>query len=124
MMAAAGAVAACEAWSRALVARDVAALDGLLGDCLRYIHSTGAVHDRAGYLGFVGNGPYFLEVELRELMSHVCHDVVVLSGRLHLLLQRAGETATTQLTPIAVQVWRRSGERWRLEFARTVRAAD
>jgi ketosteroid isomerase-like protein len=123
-MAATGAIAAHEAWSRALVARDVAALEELMGDCLRYIHSTGAVHDRAGYLGFVASGPRFLEVELREMMSHVCHDVVVLSGRLHLLLQRAGETATNRLTPVAVQVWRRSGEHWRLEFARTVRAAD
>jgi len=111
------------AWADALVQRDVDALAELLDDGVVYVHSTGIVHDRRAYLDYVRTGPRFLAVEMHDASLRLRGAVAIINGVLHLRLQRAGETARTQLTALATQAWFHDNDAWRLATAHTTRPA-
>lgn len=116
--------AAQQAWGRALVARDTGALQALLDDELAYIHATGLMHDRAGYLRYVQSGPSFLSVGLAEARVLMAPGLAVIEGMLELTLQRPGEPQPQSLRSFATQVWRPGASGWRLRRAQTTRPAN
>jgi ketosteroid isomerase-like protein len=109
VMAAEGARAA------AFVARDAAALEQLLDERLVYVHATGVKHDRPQLLQFVREGPRFLAVH--QQAPHVellADEVALVTGLLHIRLQRKGEQEPVELASWASAVWMRTDGAWRL----------
>jgi ketosteroid isomerase-like protein len=106
----------------ALVARDFDKLDGCLDDMLDYVHATGVRHDRAQWLAYVRTGPRFHEVRLEAHRVRVHADVALVTGRLHLCLQRAdGEILRAE--SLVTQAWVRRQDGWRLASFQSTRPA-
>lgn len=113
--------AAVAAWGAALCRRDVDAVDGLLADTLAYGHSTGVVHDRAGYLRFLATGPTYLAVEIRAPEIRFAGSVALVGGILVQSLIRSGETDPVGITARVLQVWGATPDGWRLLAAQSTR---
>jgi NADPH:quinone reductase-like Zn-dependent oxidoreductase/ketosteroid isomerase-like protein len=109
------------AWAEALLARDTAALEGLVTDDLVYVHSTGRTDDGASYLDFVRSGPKFLAVEMLGAAPRLSGDTAVVTGRLRLVLERGPAETPFERDLFATQVWRRIAGAWRLSVAQTTR---
>ena len=107
--------------ARALVAGDRPAVERLLAEELRYIHATGVVHDRAGYLAYLAGGPRFHEVTLGEARVLDLGDAALLTGRLLLRFQRPGEATVQQAQSFVTALWRRQGGDWRLTAFQSTR---
>ncbi len=116
-------LAAQQSLWRALLRRDTDALQALLDEDLSYVHSTGLVHDRSGYLAYVAQGPTFLAAGLADPRLTLAGDLALFEGRLELTLQRAQEPQPQSLAAWATQVWRAGAAGWRLRRAQTTRIA-
>lgn len=117
-------LAAEHARAAALVARDTQALATLLHDELQYIHATGVLHDRAGLLRFVQDGPRFLAAELRTPRVRLQGPCALVTGELQLRLQREPGSAPVEARSLVSQVWLRAGDpphRWRLALFQSTR---
>jgi len=110
----------------AVVARDGDALATLLHDGLTYIHATGVRHDRAQLLQFVQTGPRFLAVDLQAPQVLLQGDCAIVTGALHLRLQRAPAAEPIDAQSLASAVWLRDAaapQRWRLALFQSTRPA-
>jgi len=98
---------------RALVARDLQALAGLMDDRLVHVHATGKVDDKAQYLEMVAQHIDFLSVERADMNVRVHGDTAIASGRLEqaIVLRESGEQRL--MKAYATQVWIRSEGAWR-----------
>jgi len=98
---------------RALVARDLQALAGLMDDRLVHVHATGKVDDKAQYLEMVAQHIDFLRVERADMNVRVHGDTAIASGRLEqaIVLRESGEQRL--MKAYATQVWIRSEGAWR-----------
>jgi ketosteroid isomerase-like protein len=113
-------VLAAEAARRtALLSGDVGALDQLLADDLRYIHSNGKVETKRDVLaGFASGTVAFERFDLAALHAHVLNaETVAVDGRVEQRKRTGPRTAEQQLLFHAV--WRRDGGRWRLVSLQT-----
>ena len=119
-------LAAERARAAAVVARDADALATLLHDSLTYIHATGVRHDRAQLLQFVLTGPRFLAVELVAPQVQLHVDCAIVTGELHLRLQREPTADPIEARSLASEVWLRDAappHRWRLALFQSTRPA-
>lgn len=107
--------------AQALVAGDRPAIERLLAEELRYIHATGVVHDRAGYLAYLAGGPRFHEVTLGDTRVLDLGEAALLTGRLLLRFQRPGEAAAQQAQSFVTALWLRQGSAWRLTAFQSTR---
>lgn len=99
----------------ALVAGDLERVAALLAPELRYVHSTGDVHDRPQLLQFLAEKVRFSAVERRALVVQAHGDVAWCTGllRLHGTLV-AGQKEICAVSH-ATQVWRRRvGNAWEM----------
>ncbi|EJN37983.1 hypothetical protein PMI38_02517 [Pseudomonas sp. GM84] len=98
---------------RALVARDLQALAGLMDDRLVHVHATGKVDDKAQYLEMVAQHIDFLRVERADMNVRVHGDTAIASGHLEqaIVLRESGEKRL--MKAYATQVWIRSEGAWR-----------
>jgi ketosteroid isomerase-like protein len=117
-------LAAERARAAALVARDLVALEALLHDELVYVHATGVRHDRGALLRFVQQGPSFLAVELGAPRVRRHGELALVTGELHLRLQREPDVAPVDARSLASAVWllEPSGA-WRLLQFQSTRVA-
>lgn len=119
-------LAAERARAAAVVARDAEALAPLLHDTLTYIHATGVRHDRAQLLQFVLTGPRFLSVALAAPQVLLHGDCAIVTGDLHLRLQRDPTAEIIEARSLASEVWLRDAaqpRRWRLALFQSTRPA-
>jgi ketosteroid isomerase-like protein len=117
-------LAAERARAAALVARDIEMLNGCPHEDLVYVHATGVRHDRAQLLHFVGHGPRFVAVELRETSVDGRGDIALVFGELHMTLQRPGDAAVTEVRSWASEAWCRGADRrWQLRLFQSTRLA-
>ena len=119
-------LAAERARAAAVVARDAGALAALLHDTLTYIHATGVRHDRAQLLQFVLKGPRFLSVALAAPQVRLHGDCAIVTGDLHLRLQRDPTAEIIEARSLASEVWLRDDalpRRWRLALFQSTRPA-
>ena len=117
-------LAAERARAATVVARDTDALAMLLHDGLTYIHATGVRHGRAQMLQFVQTGPRFLAVALVTPRVQLHGDCAIVTGDLHLRLQREPAAEPIEARSLASEVWWRDAappHRWRLALFQSTR---
>jgi len=110
---------------RALVEQDFDRLADLFDDDLVYAHTSGVTQNRAEYLAYARAVFVFLEVRRGELkIRSLADDVAVMSGPMTYVLRRRGETETQVLEAVALQVWMRRAEAWRMVAFQATRKAS
>ncbi len=99
--------------TRAAIAKDAATLVRLIGDDLRYIHSSATDEGKALYIERVTNGHYdYKKLDTIKRDFRVIGDTVLVNGDIHIDLLLKG-------TPKAflsryLQVWAKRGESWQM----------
>lgn len=99
--------------TQAILARDFTALEPLMGDDLRYIHSSAVQENKAEYLEKLTRGHYLyrgLDVQQREY--RVLGDVVLVNGDLRIDVEVQG-TRKVVLSRY-LQVWARRASGWQM----------
>ena len=99
--------------TQAILTRNFQALEALMGDDLRYIHSSAVQENKTEYLDKLTSGHYFyhgLEVQQREF--RVLGDVVLVNGDLRIDVEVKG-TRKTVLSRY-LQVWARRNGAWQM----------
>jgi ketosteroid isomerase-like protein len=99
--------------TRAAIAKDAATLSRLIGDDLRYIHSSATDEDKALYIERVTNGHYdYQKLETVKRDFRVIGDTVLVNGdiRIELLLKGAPKSILSRY----LQVWARRGDSWQM----------
>ncbi|THD01502.1 hypothetical protein B1810_19525 [Panacagrimonas perspica] len=100
---------------RALVEQDFDRLADLFDDDLVYAHTSGVTQNRTEYLAYAREVFEFLEVRRGTLkIRSLADDVAVMSGPMTYVLRRRGESETQVLEAVAMQVWTRRDETWRM----------
>lgn len=97
----------------AAVAKDRAALESLLDESLRYIHSSGTDEDRATYVERCVNGHYdYQSIQVLSREWRQFGDVALCNGdaRIEVRVQGTPKSIATRF----LQVWRRSADGWRM----------
>jgi len=98
---------------RAMVDADLAALDRLCADELSYAHSSGARDTKAEYFAKVRSGYYvYRQVDHPVERVAVVGDTALVVGRMTADLLVDGVPKT--IDNLALAVWVRAGDRWRL----------
>ncbi len=118
------ALAAEQSRRAALLAGDVAALDAVLADDLRYIHSNGKLETKAQVMElFASKQVAYRRYELANLEARrVTSDVVVVTGSIDQDKLSGGKW--TELKLLFQAVWRRDAEGWRQVALQTVRPPE
>jgi hypothetical protein len=81
---------------KAMVARDVTALDKMLAKELTYGHSTGLVQSKTQFLESIRTQQYrYDNINVKEIDVHMMQGVAVLSGLLGVKVAMAGNPATS-----------------------------
>ena len=113
-------IAAEQSRRAALLSNDIAALDKLLSDDLRYVHSTGKREDKRAVLeGLSSKQIGYERFELSGLDVHsITKDVAVLTGTIDQRKLGNGKWSDAKLLFHAV--WRDEGGQWRLVSLQTV----
>lgn len=77
---------------QALLAGDLPALQGLLGDSLVYVHSTGASDRKESYLAKLSSGNLkYLELNFSDLQVQSLQQAAVVSGRMAATVSKGGQ---------------------------------
>ena len=121
----AGVTAAIEQAEKALyhamLEQDFEQLEALLADDLRYIHSTGVVESKRGYLAGVANGLYEYErIESREVTTTDHGSMVVQTGIVEMLVGERDQPKEA-LRLLFTLLWTQSAGRWRLSLRQATR---
>jgi hypothetical protein len=97
----------------ATVAGDPARLDAILSGDLHYAHASGAVNDKAGYIGAISSGKskyLSISYESRDFRA-VAPGIVLMTGRAMIRTVSNGQPADNHLSFLAV--WREEAGVWR-----------
>jgi len=121
----AGVTAAIEQAEKALyhamLEQDFEQLEALLADDLRYIHSTGVVESKRGYLAGVANGLYEYErIESREVTTTDHGSMVVQTGIVEMLVGERDQPKEA-IRLLFTLLWTQSAGRWRLSLRQATR---
>ena len=99
---------------RAMIARDLAALEAILADDAVYIHSTAVGENKQGYLDGVRDGLYeYGSIESDDVSVRYCGDVAIQTGTVRMTVSARGE-AKTPIALLFTLVWKREARGWRL----------
>ena len=109
-----------KAWAQAVVARDWAAVEKILGDKLIYAHATGGVESKKQYLDRVRSG-----AQKYDTINHESTRVVIYadSAVTHSIMRMAGTTNGTPFNDhlMMLHVWEKQGGAWRLAAHQTTK---
>ena len=98
---------------KAILMRDFAALEPLIGDDLRYIHSSAVQEDKKQYLDKLTSGHYLYHgLDLQNREFRVLDDIVLVNGDLRIDVEVKG-TRKTVLSRY-LQVWARRPSGWQM----------
>lgn len=118
---------ACErARADAVIAGDLALLAGMLAADLVYVHAPGQRHDKSQLLAYLQTGPRFLAIDLLNPSVQVMGDCALVTGELHMRLQRQPSDTPVTVRSWVSEVWvrdRRSETGWRLRLLHSTRQA-
>ena len=107
-------------WAKAVVARDWAAIDRILGDKLIYAHATGGIESKTQYLDRVRSG-----AQRYDSIDHETIRVVVYgdSAVTHSIMRITGATNGTPFNDhlMMLHVWEKQGGAWRLAAHQTTK---
>ena len=97
----------------AMIAKDCAGLDRVLGDALAYTHSNAETDTKASYLQALRDRKYdYRKAERFDEVFQVLGDVVVMTGRARLEVQVAGTPKT--LNNRFITVWSKQPSGWQM----------
>lgn len=98
---------------RAILAKDFDTVAQLIGDDLKYVHSSAVQEDKALYLERLRNGHYnYRALNVIERGFRVFGDVVLVNG--DILIDVEVGTITKSLTSRFLQVWARRAGNWQM----------
>jgi ketosteroid isomerase-like protein len=98
----------------AMLRGDTETIADYLDDDLIYIHSTGAVDDKGGYLQSLREGQFTYEaIDVIEERHALGGDCVVLTQIVSVKI-RVGSIPAQRREVVATSVWKRSGAAWKL----------
>ena len=100
--------------SKALVDGDSAALATLLAGAMTFVHASGRIDTRAGFLATLGKEVHYRSVQRRALGVRVFDSVAIMTGLADIVAQTAGAAAPVSFTCYVTQVWHRVGIDWQL----------
>ena len=105
---------------RAMIAKDIAALDTILADDACYIHSPGFAENKAEYLAGVNRGLYdYAAITSRNVTIKVLGDTAVMHGLVEMKVSETGKPRDL-LHLLFTLVWVRDGA-WRLFLRQATR---
>jgi len=111
-------------WVRALVAGDMAALEALYSDDLRYVHSSGGIDTKRQFLDSIRSGALrFKSMTAGDSRVRTYGDTGVVNARYDLVL----ELGRKDVVPMTIQyltVYVKSGSRWQIVTQQTTRVPD
>jgi hypothetical protein len=106
---------------RAMLAFDYVALDGLLSDEVRYIHSTGVVETKAEYFAGLRQGLYeYGDITIASAETRLFDGVAMTTGVMEMLVGAKGSAKGT-IRLQHVLIWRREAGTWRLLLRQATR---
>ena|SRR5215470_11435628 len=99
---------------RAMIGKDIAALDKILADDVCYIHSPGFTENKAEYLAGVRKGLYdYAAITSRNVTIKVLGDTAVMHGIVDMKVSETGKPRDL-LHLLFTLAWVREGGAWRL----------
>ncbi len=105
---------------RAMIAKDIAALDQILADDVCYIHSPGFAEDKSEYLAGVKKGLYDYEaITSRNVTIKQVGDIAIMHGIAEMKVSETGKPRDL-LHLLFTLVWIRDGA-WRLFLRQATR---
>ncbi len=105
----------------AMISLDYEALNALLADDLSYVHSTGVVESKAGYLTALRQRLYeYAAITRRDGSTQIFADCAITRGSIEMLVGATGSPkAAIRLQHVLV--WVRDGDQWRLSLRQATR---
>jgi ketosteroid isomerase-like protein len=98
---------------KAILTRDFAALEPLIGDDLRYIHSSAVQEDKKQYLDKLTSGHYLYHgLDLQNREFRVLDDIVLVNGDLRIDVEVKG--ARKVVMSRFLQVWAKRPAGWQM----------
>ena len=112
--------AAEQTWSKAILAKDTATLEKLLGDQLIYAHSTGIVVTKSNYISKIKTGALKYEaVDFESMTLKMYGDAAVMHARMH--LQGINQNGHFDDRMLMMHVWHKGGRDWQLVAHQTTK---
>ena len=109
-----------KSWVAAVVARDQAALDRMLGDQLIYAHSTGIIDSKTDYLTKLKTGAQnYTGIEHQTMTVKPYGDAAVVHAKVRMTGKNKDGPFDNQL--MMMHVWAKQGGRWQLVAHQTTR---
>ena len=107
-----------QAWAKAVVSRDMAALDRILGDKLIYAHATGAIESKEDYLGRLRSGAQKYDSIQHESIRVVPYGNCAVS---HSIVRMTGVSNGKPFNDhvMMLNVWEKQDGSWRLAAHQT-----
>jgi ketosteroid isomerase-like protein len=108
---------------RAMLQRDIAALDDALAGDLTYVHSTARFETKADHLANVRDGkPYYRGIAPRDRQVRMIGDAGIVTGISEMHVERDGTPQRFTIRYLAV--YRRDGAKWRMEAWQSTRLPE
>jgi ketosteroid isomerase-like protein len=110
-----------QALYRAMVAQDFSDLEALLADGLSYVHSTGVMESKRGYLAGVANGLYDYErIQSHDVITCAHGDIAVQTGTVEMSVGARGQPREV-LRLLFTLLWTRTTGGWQLSRRQATR---
>jgi ketosteroid isomerase-like protein len=108
---------------RALERSDLDALLKIFSETLTYVHSNGAVHDRATLLEHLRDDVRFSLIERSGLTVEHWGSVAICTGLMRLRGHRVSDNQNFFATTFVTQTWTNHGTGWRLTLMQSTKVA-
>lgn len=114
--------AAEQAWARATIAADAAALERILADDLRYSHTDGKFDAKADFIRLLRDGSMkYEQAEVEDIRVRSLGSAAVSELVMKLKVNRNGRTA--EFRARVLRVWAKKDGRWQLAAHQSARLA-
>ena len=112
--------AAEKKWAAAIVAKDGAALEKLLGDGLIYAHSTGIIDSKKTYIAKVTSGKQLYEgAEHKDLTVKIYGDTVIVHA--HMRMWGVNQNGKFDDQLMVLHAWHKTAAGWQLVAHQTTK---
>lgn len=112
--------AAEQKWAKAILGKDTAALNQVLGDQLIYAHSTGIVDTKASYIAKINSGKQLYEgVEHESMTVKLYGSTAVVHAKMH--MRGVNQNGKFDDRMLMLHVWVKSGNDWQLVAHQTAK---
>lgn len=109
---------------RALERSDFDALEAIFAETMTYVHSTGAVHDRAKLMEYLRSSVRFSQVQRSAYAVSHWGSLAICTGLMRLQGYRLADNVPFASVSFATQAWTNHGTGWRLGLMQSTRVED